>query len=127
MAARILVLDDDQSILEVYRLILETEGYDVSLAERAYESIIDVERLHPDLIILDLKMHKQNEGWHFLQKLKNSPSTTFIPLILCTASLLDEEQERYTQERGIPIVYKPFDVDNLLHVVYQMLPQQRAS
>ena len=55
MAASILVINDDQSILELFHLILENEGYEVSSSLVVYEDVKDVEQLNPALIILDVK------------------------------------------------------------------------
>jgi CheY-like chemotaxis protein len=123
MSSHLLVIDDDQSILEFFQLLLEAEGYEVSLSKIAFEQVSDVEQLHPDLIILDLKIGYRNEGWKLLQKLKMYPPTKNIPVILCTAALVEvREQEETFHQKGIPVIYKPFEVDELLHVVHQFLP-----
>ena len=131
MTARILVIDDDQSILELFRSILQgEEGYDVHLSTFAFEEITDVEHLHPDLVILDMKIGSHNEGWLLMQKLRMYRPTKDIPIILCTAALLDvREQEETLRQKGIPIVYKPFDIDELVQVVHQQLSpsQERTS
>jgi CheY-like chemotaxis protein len=117
----ILIIDDDRSILEMMCLILEEEGnYRVTTVEIA--DVADVERLQPHLILLDFLMQGRQGGWTLLQKLKSHRPTKDIPLVFCTAALLDaKEQELILTQKGIPILYKPFDVDELLHVVEQLL------
>ncbi len=119
----ILIIDDDPSILEMMRLILEEEGkYRVTTAEIVFEHVTEIEHLQPDLILLDFLMHGREVGWTLLQKLKLHRPTKDIPIVLCTAALLDvKEQEPIFTQKGIPILYKPFDVDELLHVVEQIL------
>ncbi|HZO76222.1 MAG TPA: response regulator [Ktedonobacteraceae bacterium] len=120
--AHILVVDDDPSILDMIQLLLEQEGYRVTTSLVVLEDLADVERLQPDLIILDFKMSERESGWTFLQKLKLHRPTKHIPLFLCTAALSDvREQEPILAQKGIPIVYKPFDVEELLATVEQML------
>jgi CheY-like chemotaxis protein len=123
MKAHILIIDDDQSILEMMRLVLEEEGgYQVTTAESTFEELADIERLQPQLILLDFLLQGRNTGWNFLQKLKLHRPTKDIPIVLCTAALSDvKEQESILIQKGIPILYKPFDVDELLHVVDQIL------
>ncbi|HEV2661921.1 MAG TPA: response regulator [Ktedonobacteraceae bacterium] len=123
MKAHILIIDDDQSILEMMRLVLEEEGgYRVTTAESTFEEVADVENLQPDLILLDFLLQGRNTGWNFLQKLKLHRPTKDIPIVLCTAALSDvKEQESILIQKGIPILYKPFDVDELLHIVDQIL------
>jgi CheY-like chemotaxis protein len=81
-----------------------------------------VERLQPDLILLDFIMQGRQSAWTFLQKLKLYRPTKDIPLVLCTAALSDvKEQEPILAQKGIPILYKPFDMDELLHIVEEMV------
>src|SRR5713226_4913568 len=118
MAARILVINDDESILDLFKLILEGEGFEVCSSLEAIENAADVERIQPDLVILDLKMGMQQEGWTMMQKIRLYPPTQHIPMILCTAALNEaREQEETLQDKGIPVVYKPFGIDELLHAV----------
>src|SRR5436853_4787361 len=124
MASSILVVNDDQSILELFHLILENEGYEVKSSFVVYEDMKDVEQLHPDLIILDVKMGYHAEGLLLLQKLKMYPPTKDIPIIICTAALSEmREQEETLRQKKIPVLYKPFDVDDLLKLVRQFLPE----
>lgn len=120
--ARILVVNDTQEILELFREMLEEEGYDVILSGNPVQQIREVEEIHPDLIILDLVFGDERTGWQMLQMLKMKRSTAAIPVILCTAALaMAREQEGYLVSQGIHIVYKPFDIEQLLINVKQML------
>ena len=123
MSTHIVVINDDESILDLFRMILEGEGYKVSTSVEAMENVEDVERLKPDVVILDLKIGQQEEGWLMMQKLRMYPPTRFIPLILCTAALNEVRQQEDTlQDKGIPVVYKPFDIDEILKAISSVLP-----
>lgn len=119
MASRILVINDDESILELYRLILEGEaGYTVTISLIAFEDVTDIAEMQPDLIILDAKLGAHREGLLLLQKLKMYRPTEAIPVLLCTAADdLIRQNEATLRERGIPILSKPFDIDDLLQYV----------
>ncbi len=122
MTARILVVNDTQEILELFRMILEGEGYEVILAGFPIQQIHDVEEIDPDLIILDFVFGDQKLGWQMLQMLKMQRSTETIPVIVCTAALnLVREQEGYLVSQGVHVVYKPFDIDHLVVSVKQLL------
>jgi len=122
MPKHILIIDDDQSILELFRLILEPEGYQVTIAKSAFENVHEIEQLNPDLIVLDFKLGRQEDGFLLLQKIKMYRPTKDIPIILCTAAVdIVVEQENVLREKGIPILYKPFDIDELLRVVEREL------
>ena len=115
MSTRILVVNDTQEILELFRILLETEGYDVILAGFPIQQIADVEQINPDLIILDFIFGDQTSGWQMLQMLKMQRSTASIPVIVCTAALnMVREQEGYLVSQGIHVIFKPFDIDHLL-------------
>jgi DNA-binding response OmpR family regulator len=120
--ARILVVNDTQEILELFRLLLEEEGYDVVLAGFPLQQISDVERVNPDLIVLDFVFGDQKTGWQMLQMLKMRRSTATIPVIACTAALdLVREQEGYLVSQDVHVVFKPFDIDQLLTSIKQAL------
>src|SRR5213082_2240319 len=111
MAARILVVNDTQEILELFRMILEGEGYEVILSGFPIQQIHDVEEINPDLIILDFVFGDQKLGWQMLQILKMQRSTETIPVIVCTAALdMVREQEGFLVSQGVHVVFKPFDI-----------------
>ncbi len=122
MAARILVVNDTQEILELFLLLLEEEGYEVILSGFPIQQISDVERINPDLIILDFVFGDKKTGWQMLQMLKMQRSTAIIPVIVCTAALdMVREQEGYLVSQGVHVVFKPFDIDHLMANVKELL------
>ena len=122
MTARILVVNDTQEILELFRMLLEEEGYDVILAGFPIQVIDEIEQIKPDLIILDLVFGEEKTGMQMLQMLKMKRATAVIPVIVCTAALhLVREQEGYLVSQGVHLVYKPFDIDLLLDNIKQLL------
>ncbi len=122
MAARILVVNDTQEILELFRTLLEEEGYEVILAGFPIQQISEIEQIKPDLIILDFVFGDQKTGWQMLQMLKMKRSTAAIPVLVCTAALdLVREQEGYLVSQGVHVVFKPFDIDRLLEAVRQVM------
>ncbi|HLI05355.1 MAG TPA: response regulator [Ktedonobacteraceae bacterium] len=121
--ARILVVNDTQEILELFRILLEEEeGHEVILSGFPFQHIDEVKKIKPDLIILDFVFGDQKSGWQMLQMLKMQRSTAHIPVIVCTAAL-DEvrEQEGYLVSQGIHVIYKPFDIEPLLQNVRELL------
>ena len=123
MKSRILVVNDTQEILELFRMLLEEEeGYDVVLSGFPIQQVKDIEHIKPDLIILDLVLGDEKTGMQMLQMLKMQRSTAAIPVLVCTAALqIVREQEGYLVSQGVHVVYKPFDIDDLLTNVKQLL------
>ncbi len=123
MKALILVVNDTQEILELFRMILgEEEGYDVVLSGFPIQQINEIELIKPDLIILDLVLGDEKTGMQMLQMLKMQRATAAIPVLICTAALqIVREQEGYLVSQGVHVVFKPFDIDDLLTNVKQLL------
>lgn len=122
MTTRILVINDDQDLLELYEALLSEEGYDVTTSKLAFEHPAAIELLHPDLVMLDLKFGTQLEGWKMMQKLRLYRPTAGLPIIICTAAVREaREQEDHLRSEGIGVVYKPFAIDHLVLAVKQTL------
>jgi len=123
MKARILVVNDTQEILELFRMILgEEEGYDVVLSGFPIQQVKEIELIKPDLIILDLVLGDEKTGMQMLQMIKMQRSTAAIPVLVCTAALqIVREQEGYLVSQGVHVVFKPFDIDDLLTNIKQLL------
>jgi CheY-like chemotaxis protein len=115
----ILVLNDSQEILELLREILEGEGgYKVTVSGYKEESVDEIKELKPDLIISDYKFGDEAAGMELLQKLQLDRETSRIPVIICSAALKElKEMEGHLKAKGIDILYKPFDIDELLRLV----------
>jgi len=117
-AKHILVVNDTQEILELFRELLEEEGYRVTLYSFAILDMGEIEQVAPDLILLDYIFGGERQGWQMLQKLKMRRSTARIPVVICTAAVREvREIEGYLQAQDISLVAKPFDIDQLLNVV----------
>lgn len=125
ISAHILAINDDQAILDLYTVALEGEGYTVSTALMVSEDAREIAKLMPDLIILDFKMGKHNTGILMLEQIRMYRPTKDIPVIICTAALKEiREQEDVLLQKGIPVLYKPFDLDEFLHLVKKMVALQ---
>jgi DNA-binding NtrC family response regulator len=123
--AHILVVNDTQEILELFRAILEEEGYRLSLYSYAFDDLVVIKQERPDLIILDLLIGNEDHGWQLLQKLKMDRATASIPVIVCSAALhLLRQLEGHLKEKNVTVVPKPFDIDDLLRAVTRVLDQR---
>ena len=128
MPARVMVIDDTQEVLELFREILTEEGYEVVLYSYGIQDMGEVERVKPDLIVLDHIFGEERVGWQMLQKLKMRRATENIPVVVCTAALRQlQELEGYLKAHGVQVVPKPFGIDDLLHAVKQGLQARRDA
>ncbi|HYE86970.1 MAG TPA: response regulator, partial [Vicinamibacterales bacterium] len=84
MAAKILVVDDDESIRELLRLHLSGAGYEVTVAADAISAGYLILRSRPDLIITDVAMPHM-DGFEFVAALKGDRSIPDIPVVFLTS------------------------------------------
>jgi DNA-binding response OmpR family regulator len=128
MASRILVIDNTEAMLELFRVILEAEGYEVHVSPVIFEDLADIEQLHPDLIILDCFLGKKRGGWYMLEELKMHEPTASVPVIICTAAVTDVYKRRdYLERIGVRVLFKPFDIDDFLQQVQHALQQLSSN
>jgi two-component system, OmpR family, alkaline phosphatase synthesis response regulator PhoP len=82
---RILIIDDDPDITEAMAVILENKGYEVASAGDSSEGMERLKENRPDLIILDVMMRTQQEGFEMSRELKQNPKYKDIPILMLTA------------------------------------------
>lgn len=116
--SHVLVINDTQEILDLFRDILEEEGYAVTLSSFAFQEVAEVERLAPDVIVLDFLIGGEALGWQMLQKLRMYRPTAHIPIVVCTAAIqLVRELQGHLRAKDVFVVLKPFDIDEMVSVV----------
>ncbi len=128
MAKLIMVVNDTEEILDLFREILVGEGYAVSVHAYGKRELAEVERIAPDLIISDFPpLDREQYGWQFLQMLKMRQTTAHIPVAVCTTNLRAiENNQAWMTSKGISVVAKPFTVDELLKAVKGLLGASAA-
>lgn len=127
----ILVVNDTEEILDLFRDIIEGFGHRMTAWSFSPDDLAKVTEVAPDLIILDLMLGPTElQGWALLQKIRMSPPTEAIPVIVCTAATnWVREQEGWLAANGVKVVLKPFKVNHLEHAIQQALelPEVTAS
>lgn len=119
MSARILVVDDDQSIRELLSLHLSAAGYEVQVAADGIAAGYLVLKAPPDLIITDVNMPHM-DGFQFVQAIKSDPSLPPIPVIFLTS--VEDGDARGKELGAVGYVTKPVRADRLLALVAQHVP-----
>ncbi len=113
---RILVVDDEEHICELYRSELEDEGYEVGVAQSGSEALEIIEQAPPDLVILDIQMPGIN-GIEILEKIVGRDKG--IPVILNTA--YSHYRDDYTTWGAEAYVVKSSDTSKLKSEVKRIL------
>jgi CheY-like chemotaxis protein len=83
--ARVLVVDDEPTLVEIVREILESESYDVVTAASGTQALAEMYRQLPDLVLTDLQMPEMN-GLELLQRVRGDLQTAQVPVVFLTVS-----------------------------------------
>lgn len=114
----VLAINDDASVLALFRDLLDDEGYRVSTQTYLDKDLAGVVALAPDLIIMDYMWSSDDKGWSYLQMLRMDPETTRIPIVLCTGAVREvEAMDAHLAEMAVRVVLKPFNIDHLVDTV----------
>src|SRR5260221_3328291 len=117
---RILVVDDNEANLDIAKMRLESQGYDVITAEDGEAALVRVAEMAPDLLLLDIMMPKL-DGIEVTRRLKADPALPFIPVILLTAKADSKDVVAGLDAGGDDYLIKPFDHAALVARVRSML------
>lgn len=90
---KILLVEDDDSLANVYMMRLEVEGFEIRRATNGEEALDAAREYRPDLILLDIMMPKV-DGFDVLDMLRNTPQTSNIKIIILTALSQDSDRKR---------------------------------
>ncbi len=123
--ASILVFNDDSEILQMLRDVLTDQGYEVTIQGLGTWDLDTVREHKPALVIVDCPpVNGEGRGWEFVQKMKLSPDTDAIPVILCSTSKRKlDELSGWLQGKNILPLLKPFNIKDLLSAVAHQLDQ----
>jgi DNA-binding response OmpR family regulator len=118
--ARVLFVDDDPGMRTLVTLNFESEGFLVSTAEDGDEGLDAVERLHPDLVVLDVMMPGR-DGFELLAEMRSRPDVEDIPVVLLTAKATDADVWKGWSSGADYYITKPFKPEELLSVAHHIL------
>jgi CheY-like chemotaxis protein len=104
----VLLVEDNEDNLVVYRTILEHVGYKVIEARDGEEGVSRARNHLPDLILMDISIPKM-DGWEATQRLKADDATKQIPIIALTAHALEEDRQTAVQAGCDGYLAKPVE------------------
>jgi len=127
----ILVIDDDKDLVDTIRTILEIKNFNVRIAYNGKEGYKKIEEKIPDLIILDVMMSTDTEGFDFAYKLKNNTRYREIPIVMTTSfpqKMAENGPERFQHILGeswpvTEFLEKPVDPDDLISTIEDILKE----
>jgi CheY-like chemotaxis protein len=100
---RILVVDDDRDLVQSFKTYLEARGYVVATAHSGIEARDELNRQRPDLVVLDIMMDYETDGFNVAYKLRREPETERVPVIIVSGFTKELEEKTHIFE---PMMYR---------------------
>jgi len=116
----VLVVDDDEVIRRLIAVNLQLEGFEVATAVDGQDCLDKVAKVNPDVITLDVMMPRL-DGWEAAVRLRTSPATAHIKVVLITARAQEEDKTRGASVGADAYLTKPFDPNEMIRVVRELV------
>lgn len=125
--SKIMIVEDDVSLREIYSIRMTAEGYDVVVAGDGEEALAVAVKEKPDLILSDVMMPKIS-GFDMLDILKSTPETKDIRVVMMTALSSDEQRER-GEKLGADryLVKSQVGIEDVVNVIHEVLGDKQAG
>lgn len=120
---KILVVDDSPFIVEIIETILKDSGFEVIIADDGEKALQKAKAESPEVIVLDLMLPKMN-GYEVCKILKEDEKYQQIPIIMLTARVNDEDEAKGKQAGADVYMGKPFELDDLVVKVKELLERK---
>lgn len=112
----ILIIDDEADLVLLAKTCLESHGYRVIFSHDGQGGLVKAKEETPDLILLDVMM-PGIDGFKVLERLKNSPDTQYIPVLMLTAKGESESIFKAGELGSADYLLKPFETKEFLRLV----------
>ncbi|MBR0465473.1 response regulator [Candidatus Saccharibacteria bacterium] len=125
--SKIMVVEDDAALREIYSIRITAEGYDVVSAGDGEEALAVAVREKPDLILSDVMMPKIS-GFDMLDILRSTPETANIKVIMMTALSADDQRER-GERLGADryLVKSQVGIEDVVNAIHEVLGDKPAA
>ncbi|HYK83807.1 MAG TPA: response regulator transcription factor [Ktedonobacteraceae bacterium] len=125
---KVLVIEDEENIVELIKLGLRYEGFQVESASDGLQGLSAAQRINPDMVILDLGLPPGSiDGLEVCRRLRINPTTQDVPILMLTAK--GDVQDKITglQTGADDYLTKPFSFEELVARIRAILRRQRRS
>jgi len=120
MTKRVLIIDDEPSIVISLEFLLKRAGLEVRVARDGEAGLAKLRELLPDLVVLDVMMPKL-DGFEVLKAVRADPAIADIPVLMLTAKSREAEQQRGLGLGANAYMAKPFSTHELVDQVMALL------
>ncbi|PSB35608.1 DNA-binding response regulator [filamentous cyanobacterium Phorm 46] len=126
MLARLLLVDDEPGLREAVQAYLEDSDFTVEVASNARDGWELLQQSNPDLVISDIMM-PQVDGYQFLKQVREDPRYKALPVVFLTAKGMTSDRIQGYQAGCDAYLSKPFDPDELVAIVTNLLARRAAA
>ncbi|MBD1826571.1 response regulator transcription factor [Microcoleus vaginatus GB1-A2] len=126
MSARLLLVDDEPGLREAVQAYLEDSDFAVEVASNARDGWEVLQQTNPDLVISDIMM-PQVDGYQFLKQVREDPRYKALPVVFLTAKGMTSDRIQGYQAGCDAYLSKPFDPDELVAIVTNLLARRAAA
>ncbi|MFB3896475.1 MAG: response regulator transcription factor [bacterium] len=126
---KILVAEDEQDIAEIFRIVLESKGYEPIIAADGEEALNLIKQHEPEMLILDVMMPKIS-GYSLVKELKKDEALASIPIMMVSAISQGSNKPDEFWQQGMGVddyITKPFDPSDLLRRIENLLRKKREG
>jgi len=123
---KILVVDDSPFILEIIETILKDSGFEVITADDGEKALNRAKTEAPALMVLELMLPKMN-GYEVCKILKSDENFRQIPIIMLTARVNEEDEQKGKDAGADVYMGKPFELDDLVAKVRELLQAKTSK
>ncbi len=113
--SKILIVDDEPDTVELMKMILEKEGFEILSANNEKECLEKIEKEKPDLILLDIMMPDMS-GWDVYNKIRKNDRKTKV-MFVSVVEISEERKKRLVNDGVSDYIMKPFTRDELVRKV----------
>lgn len=124
--AHILIAEDERDIRELIKFTLTFAGHQITEAANGEEAVEKAKEVIPDLIMTDVRMPKMT-GYQACKAIKENASTAHIPVVILSAKGQDEEKEQGREAGADEYITKPFETEQLIKRVAEILESMGVS
>lgn len=117
---KILIVEDEESLLKLESILLTTRGYKVSGVTDGLKALEAIEKERPDLVLLDI-MIPGIDGFEVCRRIKANPATAELPVIMLTAKKSSADQARGAEAGANAYMTKPFKSGKIIEIVEELL------
>ena len=122
----VLIVDNFEDALDMYRVVLEADGYEVIVAKNGQEAVDMARQLLPDLILMDLSMPVM-DGLTATQILRQDETTSHIPVLALTGHVMQRHQSQARAAGCDTVLPKPCLPSTVSSKIRRMLPTSKPK